>query len=63
MRNSAPEPRQQDDRAPPPRERHDPLADDKRALFELAPVHRLAGTWQGPGRICDLRRQVQEARR
>jgi hypothetical protein len=40
----------------PPRERHDPIADDKRSLFEVAPVHRLAGVWQGPGTIAELRR-------
>jgi hypothetical protein len=42
----------------PPLERHEPLADDKRVLFALVPVHRLAGTWQGPGRIADLRRRA-----
>jgi hypothetical protein len=39
----------------PPLERHWPLADDKLALFEIAPVHRLAGRWQGPGRIREMR--------
>jgi hypothetical protein len=39
----------------PPIERHDPIPTDKIALFELAPVRRLVGTWQGPGTIKDMR--------
>jgi hypothetical protein len=35
----------------PPIERHDPIPTDKLIVFELAPVHRLVGTWQGPGKI------------
>jgi hypothetical protein len=60
--NSPTAARRQDHRAPPPCEHHDLLADDKSVFFEVVPLHRLAGTWQGPGRICDLRRHVQEAR-
>jgi hypothetical protein len=41
----------------PPRELHDPIAADKLVLFEVAPVHRLVGTWQGPGRISELSRR------
>jgi hypothetical protein len=42
----------------PPLERYEPhLADDKVVLFEVAPVHLLAGTWQGPGAIADLSRR------
>jgi hypothetical protein len=39
----------------PPRERHDPIPTDKIALFEVAPVRRLVGTWQGPGTIREMR--------
>jgi hypothetical protein len=39
----------------PPIERHAPIPTDKIALFELAPVRRLVGTWQGPGTIRDMR--------
>jgi hypothetical protein len=39
----------------PPIERHEPIPMDKIALFEVAPVHRLVGTWQGPGTIAGLR--------
>jgi hypothetical protein len=31
------------------------LPHDKRALFELARVHLLAGRWQGPGCIREMR--------
>jgi hypothetical protein len=40
----------------PPREVHDPIADDKIALFEVAQVRRLVGVWQGPGSIAQLSR-------
>jgi hypothetical protein len=40
-----------------PLERH-VVPDDKLVLFELAPVHRLAGTWQGPGTLAQLRREA-----
>jgi hypothetical protein len=39
----------------PPLERHDPIPTDKIAVFELAPVRRLVGTWQGPGSIREMR--------
>jgi hypothetical protein len=39
-----------------PVERHWPIPTDKVIWFELAPVHRLVGTWQGPGTIERLRR-------
>jgi hypothetical protein len=40
-----------------PIERHKPLPDDKVALFALPAIHRLVGTWQGPGTITQLRRR------
>jgi hypothetical protein len=43
----------------PPREHHDPVADDKLALFALPQVHRLVGTWQGPGTIAELSRRAR----
>jgi hypothetical protein len=43
----------------PPRELHDPSPDDKRALFEVAQVHRLVGTWQGPGSIAQLSQRAR----
>jgi hypothetical protein len=40
----------------PPREHHALIADDKLVLFEVPPVHRLAGHVQGPGRLGELLR-------
>jgi hypothetical protein len=40
-----------------PREVHDPLPTDELALFEVAPVHRLAGHVQGPGVLGELLRR------
>jgi hypothetical protein len=41
----------------PPIERHGIVPDDKIAIFEVAPVHRLVGVWQGPGTILQLSRR------
>jgi hypothetical protein len=43
----------------PPREHHDPIADDKLVLFEVAPLRRLVGVWQGPGTIAELSRMAR----
>jgi hypothetical protein len=43
----------------PPIERHDPIAHDKLVTFEVAPVHRLIGTWQGPGTIFEFSRRAR----
>jgi hypothetical protein len=40
-----------------PRERYEPLPDDKLALFEVVRVDLLLGVWQGPGTIAQLRRE------
>jgi hypothetical protein len=45
-----------DYRAACPIERH-LIPDDKLALFEAPPVTRLVGTWQGPGRIIEMRQR------
>jgi len=42
----------------PPLERHD-IPHDKLVLFEVAPVRRLVGTWQGPGSIAELSRRAR----
>jgi hypothetical protein len=42
----------------PPLERHI-IPDDKRILFAVAPVHRLVGTWQGPGSIAEMRQRAR----
>jgi hypothetical protein len=42
-----------------PFEAHDPIPDDKLALFELPRLWLLVGTWQGPGTIAELRRGIR----